>query len=267
MNDRLLVAIILLPIGAVFIAMGGVPYALVVAIILSLAAWEYNRLFRLGKYQPAVAILIGGALAFTITRYFFDFRYAAALLSTFSLAAMTFHLIAYELGRDQAAADFAITVGGLIYIGWIGAYLISLRLLPDGKWWVLTVLPCVWLGDAGAMLVGLRWGKHLMAPRLSPKKTWEGFAGGVVSSTLSGALIGALWGLVTPALTPGRGALLGLALGVLTPLGDLGESMIKRQFGEKDSSHLLPGHGGVFDRIDSWLWAAVIGYYMIVALW
>jgi phosphatidate cytidylyltransferase len=106
-----------------------------------------------------------------------------------------------------------------------------------------------------------------MAPRLSPKKTWEGFAGGVLTSTLSGALIGALWGLVTPALTPGRGAFLGLALGVLTPLGDLGESMIKRQFGEKDSSHLLPGHGGVFDRIDSWLWAAVIGYYMIVALW
>jgi phosphatidate cytidylyltransferase len=267
MNDRLLVAIILIPIGVGFIALGGIPYALVVAIILSLAAWEYDRLFRLGKYQPSVAILIAGALVFSVARYFFNFRYAATLISVFSLAAMVFHLVTYELGRDQAATDFAITVGGLIYIGWIGAYLISLRQAPEGKWWVLTVLPCVWIGDAGAMLIGTHFGKHLMAPRLSPKKTWEGYVGGVAASTLGGALVGGMWGLVTPALSFGRGALLGLALGLLTPLGDLGESMIKRQVGEKDSSNLIPGHGGVFDRIDSWLWAAVIGYCMIAVLW
>lgn len=79
--------------------------------------------------------------------------------------------------------------------------------------------------------------------------------------------MGILWGIVTPAITPLRGLIMGLVLSALTPLGDLGESMVKRQFNIKDSSRILPGHGGIFDRIDSWLWAAPIGYYLILWLW
>jgi phosphatidate cytidylyltransferase len=81
-----------------------------------------------------------------------------------------------------------------------------------------------------------------------------------------GAVLAALWHLMSPAVTIERGALIGFLMGVLTPLGDLGESMIKRQAGVKDSSQILPGHGGVLDRIDSWLWAGVIGYYVILLL-
>jgi phosphatidate cytidylyltransferase len=113
------------------------------------------------------------------------------------------------------------------------------------------------------MFIGMGFGKHLMTPRLSPKKTWEGYFGGVLTGILGGIALAALWGRFTPEITLWKGALAGVLLSVLTPLGDLGESMIKRQVGVKDSSHILPGHGGVFDRIDSWLWAAVIGYYMI----
>jgi phosphatidate cytidylyltransferase len=105
-----------------------------------------------------------------------------------------------------------------------------------------------------------------MSPRLSPKKSWEGYFGGILFGALGGALLGYIyptWLGAGPAITPLRGLLLGLVMSILPTLGDLGESMIKRQVGVKDSGNLLPGHGGAFDRIDSWLWAGVISYYII----
>ena len=188
------------------------------------------------------------------------------MASLLILAAMAFHLVAYERGRDQAGTDFGVTLAGVFYLGWIGAYLISLRNLEDGLWWVLTVLPAVWLADSGAYLIGSKYGRHKITPRLSPKKSWEGYIGGVIVSTMGTALLTMLWGISVSsgtAITPSHGALLGFVLGLFTILGDLGESMIKRQVGLKDSGKLLPGHGGAFDRIDSWLWAGVIGYYLI----
>ncbi len=112
-----------------------------------------------------------------------------------------------------------------------------------------------------------------MSKRLSPKKSWEGYFAGIVFATLGTAGLALLWqylagvwpGSLESAtlITPLNAALLGLIVSVLTPLGDLGESMIKRQFGAKDSGNLLPGHGGVFDRIDSWLWAGILSYFVI----
>jgi phosphatidate cytidylyltransferase len=267
MVNRLLVAIVLVPIGAAFIAAGGVAYSLFVTLFLGIAAWEYCRLFLRSGACPSSWLVIGGVAVLSLSRYFLQFRWADLLLSLLVLLAMAVHLLNYERGRDRSAMDFAITVTGILYLGWIGSYLISLRQLTDGKWWMLTVLPAVWIGDASAMVIGKKFGKHLLSPHLSPKKTWEGYFGGAIGSTAWGALAGALWGLVTPSLTVGRGALLGLALGLLTIFGDLGESMIKRQAGVKDSSNILPGHGGVFDRIDSWLWAGVVGYYLVSVLW
>jgi phosphatidate cytidylyltransferase len=141
-----------------------------------------------------------------------------------------------------------------------------LRYLPDGKWWFLLVLPAVWIADSGAYWIGSRWGRRKLSPRLSPGKTWEGYAGGVVAGALGGAGLAAVWGMVAPSITLWAGAGIGFILAVLTPLGDLGESMIKRQAGAKDSSNIIPGHGGVMDRIDSWIWAGVIGYYLVALL-
>jgi phosphatidate cytidylyltransferase len=110
----------------------------------------------------------------------------------------------------------------------------------------------------------------LLSPRLSPKKTWEGYFGGILVAVILTPLLVVLLRLVAgpdSAITPLRGIWVGLVMGIIPTLGDLGESMIKRQRGVKDSGNLLPGHGGAFDRIDSWLWAVVIGYYMIVWLW
>jgi phosphatidate cytidylyltransferase len=131
----------------------------------------------------------------------------------------------------------------------------------------LLVLSAVWIADSGAYFIGRAFGKHKLSPRLSPKKTWEGYLGGVLTGTIGTALMALLFmNLAGPDTTIAlwKGALLGLILSVLTTLGDLGESMFKRQVGVKDSSNLIPGHGGVFDRIDSWLWAVAIGYYVIV---
>jgi phosphatidate cytidylyltransferase len=266
MNNRLLVAIVLVPIGAGLIALGGPVYALTACLIVGAAAWEYDRLLRMAGLCPATWLVIGGSVALALGRAFFQFQGASALLSLLVMLAMTHHLLDYERGRERAATDFGVTLAGVLYLGWLGAYLISLRGLPAGNWWVLTVLPAVWIADAGAMVVGMHWGRHPFAPRLSPHKTWEGYIGGVVSGTLGGALLAGLWGLASPALTPWMGALVGFVLSALTPLGDLGESMLKRQVGAKDSSQLIPGHGGVLDRIDSWLWAGVIGYYLAVVL-
>ena len=114
---------------------------------------------------------------------------------------------------------------------------------------------------------GRAYGKHKMAPRLSPKKSWEGYAASVFTGMVTGAFyvyVFKIFGNLTSDITIWQGAIMGLLLGALPPLGDLGESMITRQSGIKDSSDIIPGHGGFFDRIDSWLWGAVIGYYFLV---
>jgi phosphatidate cytidylyltransferase len=267
---RVIVTLVLLPVGLAMIVIGGWVYAGMVALILALAAWEFARLFRAGGLTPATVLVVAGTLAIATGRALDGFTSAPWLISLLILVGMTVHLVDYERGRDQAGSDFAITLAGIFYIGWLGAYLISVRELPDGMWWLLIILPVVWLADSAAYLVGSRIGRHKMTKRLSPKKSWEGYIGGVAAGVLGGAALAGLFqALAVPggSITWPRGALLGLALAVLTTLGDLGESMIKRQVGMKDSGNLLPGHGGAFDRIDSWLWAGVIGFYMITWLW
>lgn len=267
---RLLVTIILLPIGIAAILAGGWYFTALVVVFIGLAAWEFIVLFRTSGLKPAGFLAVGGALLLLVGRNINDFESASWILSLLILVGMTYHLVAYERGRDQAGTDFAVTIAAILYIGWMGAYFISLRNMPEGKWWLLLVLPAVWLADAGAFVIGRRFGRHLLCPRLSPKKTWEGYLGGIVVSVLLTPLLAALWQMAAgsgTSITPLRGALVGLVMGILPTLGDLGESMIKRQMGVKDSGNFLPGHGGAFDRVDSWLWAAVIGYYMISLLW
>jgi phosphatidate cytidylyltransferase len=269
LSTRLLVAVILLPVGIAAIYAGGWIFVAVILLVLAVAAWEYVHLFRACGLQPAGTLVIGGAALMVLGRAINQFESAGWIISLVILASMTYHLLAYERGRDQAGTDFSITLSGAFYTGWLGAYLVSLRQLPDGFWWIMLVLPIVWLADTGAYFIGRSMGKHRFSPRLSPKKSWEGYLAGIFFGTLGGVILAALWNRVagTPLpFTPLEGAFLGLLISTLTTLGDLGESMIKRQCGVKDSSNLLPGHGGVFDRIDSWLWTAVIGYYAIVWL-
>jgi phosphatidate cytidylyltransferase len=267
---RVLVVIVLLPIGLAAIIAGGWYLTALVAVFMGLAAWEYVTLFHSAGLQPSGILVVGGTLLFVLIRNINGFESAPWMISLLILVSMTYHLVTYERGRDQAGTDFAVTLGGMFYIGWIGAYFISLRNLPQGLWWILVVLPAVWFADSAAYFIGKRFGHHPLSPRLSPKKTWEGYLGGIIVGVLLTAGFTTLlhtWAGPDSAITPLRGALVGLIMGIFPTLGDLGESMIKRQVGVKDSGKLLPGHGGAFDRVDSWLWAVVIGYYMVLWLW
>jgi phosphatidate cytidylyltransferase len=260
---RTITSLILAAIGIPAIILGGIYYFALILFFLAVAAWEYGRIFRKVDCKVSEPLLIGCVILIATARAFFP-DLAGAVLTLSILAAMAWHLLDYEKGCDRAASDFAVTSAGIVYLGWIGAYLIDLRNMPNGLWWLLIVLPTIWLADMAAFFVGSRFGKRPLSPRLSPKKTWEGYWAGVIFGTLSSIGLVILWhSLGGPAVAWWKGAALGAAMSVITTLGDLGESMLKRQAGLKDSSNFFPGHGGVLDRIDSWLWGAALGYLII----
>ena len=272
LRERVLVAIVLIPIGGWIIFDGGWIFGVAFSLVLALAAWEYGAIYRGAGFRPALPILFAGALVLGLLRYAFGFQFAPLALVSASLLSMTWHSIDFERGAARSGTDLALTLGGFLYIGWVGAYMISLRGLPDGLAWFLIVLPSLWIADSSAYFFGRAFGRHRMAPRLSPKKSWEGYLAGIVLGALGGALLALIIQRFLP--TPFDGTvqqafvIAGL-VAVLAPIGDLGISMIKRELEVKDTGRLLPGHGGVLDRIDSWIWAGALGFYLIplVAGW
>ena len=270
MLRRTLTALAMAAVGLPAIVYGGVFYFLLMGGFLVGGAWEYVRLYRAVKFEPNELVTVGGVLVILTARFFFTSAAIPVFVMLIFLA-MAVHLVAFERGRDQAALDFSVTVAGLVYLGWIGAYLLDLRSLINnelGVWWFMLVLPLVWAADTGGYSIGAAYGKHKMSPRLSPKKSWEGYFAGIFTSVAVGAFFSYAFTSLGPQpllglITPVQGALLGLVIGALAPLGDLGESMFKRQSGLKDSSNIFPGHGGFLDRVDSWIWGAAIGYFLV----
>lgn len=261
---RVLAALALAAIGIPAIIIGSYYYFGLITLLLGIAAWEFGRIFKAAGHKSSELLLVGGVVLLLTLRAYFP-NQAAAGLTLLVLAAMTWHLYDYERGRSQAGSDFSITIAGILYLGWLGAYLIDIRSLENGMWWILLVLPAVWLADTFAFFIGSRFGRTKLSARLSPKKSWEGYFGGIIFAILGTAGLAELWhALGGLEVTWWKGAALGAVISILTLLGDLGESMFKRQAGLKDSSNIIPGHGGVFDRMDSWLWAGALGYLVIV---
>jgi phosphatidate cytidylyltransferase len=187
-------------------------------------------------------------------------------ISILSIATLGWALIRFRQGTPNAATGFAMTIAGGIYVGWAGAQFVSLRAHQDGLFWTLTVLVAVWGSDSIAYFVGTAFGHNPLIPDVSPRKTWEGYLAAVVGATaLSGAST-LLWRQLGagPAMTPLHGTLIGLLVSVIAPMGDLGMSMFKRYAGAKDSGQLIPGHGGLLDRIDALMIAGLLAYHYLL---
>ena len=138
--------------------------------------------------------------------------------------------------------------------------------MPLGAGWTLITLFLVWIGDTAAYFVGRAWGDHKIAPAISPGKSWEGYAAQITSSMLSGGAMVALWSLVartSVGVEVWQGVALGALVSVFCPFGDFFISMIKREAGVKDTSRLIPGHGGVLDRLDTPLWAGILAFVFL----
>ncbi len=269
LGKRTLVSAIIIPLAVLAIYLGGWIYSAVIITLLVAAAWEYIKLLKIIKLQPAIPLVLGGVFLLSFSRVLFQFNYSSAVLTALLLTIAAYHIFQYERGETNPAGDFGSSISVLLYIGFLGSFLISLRALPNGRWWTYLVLPTVWIADTGAYFIGSAIGKYKLAAKTSPNKTWEGYLGELIFGVLGGIGLFLLYNRVFDAgleISLWETAILSLIISALVPLGDLTESMIKRTAGEKDSGTLLPGHGGIFDRIDSLFWAAPIAYYLILHL-
>ncbi|MBN1994880.1 MAG: phosphatidate cytidylyltransferase [Anaerolineae bacterium] len=256
LRTRLVTALITIPLVAVITFMGGIWFALGAALFALIAGWEFVQMMKVGGYAPNKVMVLGLIALLILAGY----RPDVSLPLLFSLAILL--SLAWQLFRLTPAptADWALTLAGGLYIGWGLGQLVALRQLANGLAWVWLALVATWLADTLAYFVGRAMGRHKLWPRHSPKKTWEGFAAGLVGGVMGAAIVIPFSNLSW---------ITGLAAGVLVTIaalfGDLSISLMKRHVGVKDSSNLFPGHGGFLDRADSLLFVSVVIYYY--ALW
>jgi phosphatidate cytidylyltransferase len=164
---------------------------------------------------------------------------------------------------SSTISNMGIMFFGIFYVGFLLSHVSLIRNMVDGKQWVLFLIATVWAGDISAFLSGSLFGRHKLYPKISPNKTYEGLAGGIVGSVIV-ALSFTL--LFIPQLGKGLCIFLAIGLGVLGQLGDFTESMLKRSAQVKDSGSLIPGHGGMLDRLDSFLFSAPFLHYSLLYL-
>lgn len=265
LKQRALSALIFVPLFLGLAWLGGLCFNLFLLAVLAAAGYEYSHLLKNSGYSVSYALMIAAILALGLLRMISN-SWMEPLAWTVILALLSvYSMWQYEHGDATALVSMGLQVFGVFYIGVLGAYGIALnQSQPRGNLWLLVTIALVWLVDAGAYLIGTRFGKHNIAPRLSPKKTLEGLIGGTLVGLISGVLIGWILRKPLPELGMLNGAVLGLLLGPIAFFGDALMSLIKRTAAVKDTSSLIPGHGGVLDRLDSMLWAMAVGYYFFI---
>jgi phosphatidate cytidylyltransferase len=254
LRTRVISAAILVVVVAIPAALGGWPFLALIALIAGLGTWEYCRLLRQGGHEPLAPLAVALSLLFVAQAQWPGLLPLSFLLTVAVISSL---LISLWHKSPQPVTDWALTLAGVLYLGWLLSQFVRLRAEPQGLPWLVLAALMVWAADVCAYFAGRAFGRHPWWPRHSPKKSWEGYLAGAAAATL----VAALAGHFLVGLRWSEGLALGLLIGFTAPLGDLAESMLKRQVGAKDSSHLIPGHGGVLDRIDSLLIAIPIVFY------
>ena len=285
LKKRVITALWGIPLLITIIWFGEPWFTILVAIWGLLAAFEFYRMVAVSKVSPLTYFGLIWTLLFILSPHyeFFFPRVEYKVLMPFLLTLMVaLSLICLLLRRQKEGAfiGWAWTMGGILYIGWLLSYLVALRggyypLLitkTAGRNWVFLALFTTFASDTATFFVGRALGKHHLAPRISPGKTWEGAMAGVF-----GAIIVSLFFTLPKLFTmPNplylqdfsywQAILLGLLVSVFGQLGDLVESLLKRNMGVKESGTLIPGHGGVLDRIDSIVFAGIVVYYYAIMI-
>ncbi len=254
---RVASAVVLFPLAVWITILGGLPFALLAAAAGAVAGSELILMFS--ALGAAEVLGIAGTAAIPLVAAFGNSGDLLPGWSGLALAGATVLLLAVALARRAPLETLPRAVSAValawLYCGVLLAAVVGLR-LRFGVGWVILSFVVTWANDTFAYFTGHAFGRHRMAERISPKKTWEGFAGGAVGSVV-GALV-TRWLLpdLGAILTPGMAVLLGAGGAVLGPLGDLAESALKRAAGVKDSGKIIPGHGGLLDRIDALLFVS-----------
>lgn len=238
-----------------------IAFTCIVALAGGLSLYELYRLCVPPSPQPlAMGIGLLGCVALIVAPHdphLMQPSLLAALVGILSIPLLV------KMPLHESLKEAAITMSGLLYIGLTLSYLVTIRLLPQGEWLLFFLLLVTWAGDAGAYYVGTLCGQHAIAPRVSPKKTIEGLVGGLLGALMIAYL--ARWWFLSD--FSGVDCIVLAILLTLTGLwGDLAESAVKRSVSVKDSGGLLPGHGGMLDRLDSLLFAGPAFYYYVTLI-
>lgn len=228
----------------------------VVALALLVALFELQRAFAsAGIKIPVVPVGVGGVVML-VAAYYSDMETAAVAMALTSIGTLVWRLAD---GADGFVRDASAGVFTLAYLFLMGSFVLLLLVEDDGPWRIVAFIVATIASDIGGYVAGVLLGKHPMAPSISPKKSWEGFIGSLIAGIVAGvatvtlALEGNWW----------VGVLLGAAGVVMATLGDLSESLIKRDLGIKDMGSLLPGHGGLMDRLDSLIAVAPVAWLIL----
>ncbi|MBU1587776.1 MAG: phosphatidate cytidylyltransferase [Actinobacteria bacterium] len=241
-------------------------YMLFAGALVAFVVYELATALRFaGRDVPRIPTVVAAVAVVPATFYWLDAGHwwvtlgGIAVISLWRLIEQVVLPSARVSGRNLLL-DFGAGAFIMIYGAFMAGFTVLLTAAPNGQWWTLAFLIVVVSVDTGAYASGLAFGKHLMAPTISPKKTWEGFAGSVAAALIAGILL-AIFMLQQPWWV---GVILALAMVVTATAGDLTESLIKRDLGIKDISSFLPGHGGFLDRLDSALLSGAVAYALFL---
>lgn len=247
---------------------GGIPLYLFLFLILFFGTKEYVQILRNKGFHPSLSLIFIACIAFATLIFFHRFDLLPFVVT---LSIITSFCVVLFKGRQPYIANVATTITGFMYCGWLPCHILLIRQfgmnhvnafkvnLNEGLWLTVLIFLIILVTDIGAYYFGSKHGKTLLAPVVSPKKTVEGSLGGTFCALLI-AITGTFY---NTGLTLLQCVILGLIVTLSAQLGDLSESLIKRDAGVKDSSNILPGHGGFLDRFDSYIFALPAAYYYI----
>ncbi|MBS7158050.1 MAG: phosphatidate cytidylyltransferase [Collinsella sp.] len=240
------------------LVLGTIPTAVFISAMSWLCCYEFFRMVRLDGKVPNEFLGLVAAVLFPLS-----VLVDAVWLTVLNFLLVLFLGLWYVWSPRTRMADVAVTAFGPIYTGYMLSAVVLLReAVPGFEGALLSIGVCasLWISDSFAYMVGSRLGKHKMAPKISPNKSWEGFVGGLVGSVLIWMI---LWATGLYGFDLWFAVLAGVVIGIMGVFGDLIESRIKRGVGVKDSGHLIPGHGGMLDRSDSLIFGCITAYLLL----